>query len=473
MKKYRTPIGAFLIAAAVVAFLFLRGQGDPEVTVATAELRDIESLYTASGVVQGRSISLSPQVSGRVDAVFVEEGQTVSKGDLLVKLDDKDLQNALTEAVAAEQAASERVAQTQAGRSAMVQEIEARVETARKSLDAARAELDRVLAGPLQQEIAQAELQAEQARARLEQATQSVERARRLYAEGAIARAQLEEAETQFRVADAALDSALAAVEALRAVPTAEDVRAAKANVEIQQANLEAAQAARSQLRVAESESRIASAELNRARAAVESVRSQATNFEITAPTYGVISRLDLESGEFAAAGVPVMVLSAARASYVEIEVSDQDTAKIYVGQEVTVTSGAMPGRTYRGVVESIAPEVELKQDAAVRIRILRANVIVEDPDEHFRVGMELDVVGTGVTSVRTVTVPSDAVFFIDTSAAVWLVENDRVQLQPVEIGFTTFQYTEVVNGLSPGDKVVLRGKDALEDGMSVQIVDD
>jgi RND family efflux transporter MFP subunit len=461
---------AGLIVIGTIAFFLLRKSGPPQVEVVVVARGNIETSYTAAGVVKGQTTGLSPRAAGTIESVLVTEGQHVKRGDTLIRLNSADVQAAIREAQAAQRATSEQLRQIEARRTSAKREIDARIAAAQKSLAVANAELQRVMAGPQPELILQAEQRAEQARAQRDQLQSEAERARRLFAQDAIARAELEAIESKLRAAIAEVAAADAAVSALKSTPTDEDVAAAKASVAAAEANVNLAESGKAQLAVFDAEAYAVRAEVERVRATIERISRQMDDLQIKAPADGVIAKLDAKVGENVSPLIPVIHLSASSSTFVEAEIGDQDSAKVFVGQAVDVTTASLPGRKFRGEVVSIAPEAELKLDAAIRVRILRARVVVDDAESVFRVGMEVDVSGIGVAAKDALVIASDAVFVDETGTAVWVVEGNIAKLRRVRLGFSDFERTEVLEGLKEGDTVVTNGKDLLSDGMSVEI---
>ncbi|MCW5946708.1 MAG: efflux RND transporter periplasmic adaptor subunit [Fimbriimonadales bacterium] len=459
-----------IVAIGTIAFFLVRDTGPPQVEVGVVTKGNIETSYTAAGVVKGQTTGLSPRAAGTIESVLVTEGQHVRKGDTLIRLNSADVQAAIREAQAAQRVTSEQLRQIEARRESAKREIDARIAAAKKSLAVATAELKRVMAGPQRELILQAEQRVEQARAQRDQLQSDLDRARRLFAQDAIARAELEAIESRLRAAIAEVAAAEAAVSALEATPTAEEMEAAKASVSAAEANVKVAESGMAQLAVFDAEVYAVRAEVERVRATIERISRQLDDLHIKAPTDGVIAKIDARVGEYASPLTPVIQLSASSSTFVEAEIADQDSAKVFVGQAVEVTTASLPGRTFRGEVVGIAPEAEIKPDAVIRVRILRARVIVDDAESVFRVGMEVDVSGIGVAAKDVLVISSDAVFIDKLGTAVWVIEDNFAKLRRVRLGFSDFEHTEVLDGLKEGETVVTGGKDLLSDGMNVQI---
>lgn len=72
--------------AAVIVLIVLLSMRPPQVEVATARTGDLTITITATGEVEGRVADISPTLSGRVEAVYRDEGDWVGRGDLLCRL---------------------------------------------------------------------------------------------------------------------------------------------------------------------------------------------------------------------------------------------------------------------------------------------------------------------------------------------------------------------------------------------------
>jgi HlyD family secretion protein len=118
MRKLLRRPGLWLLAvfvSAVAVVLLMRARG-PVVQTVLAERRDLEQHIVASGRVRVPTrVQVSAQLSGLVVAVGAVEGQRVSKGDLLVQLDDSTERASVAQAEAAVKQAQARVDQRDRG----------------------------------------------------------------------------------------------------------------------------------------------------------------------------------------------------------------------------------------------------------------------------------------------------------------------------------------------------------------------
>jgi HlyD family secretion protein len=137
----------------------------------------VERSIRVSGTLQpARTVAVTPKVPGRIERIFVEEGEAVSQGQLLVQIED---------------------------RAARLQ-----MEQARAAWQAAEAQYEQARRGPRSEELENARALHAQAEADLGTAQESYRRAQALFAAGTIPKAQLEEAESRLRGARTGLENA-------------------------------------------------------------------------------------------------------------------------------------------------------------------------------------------------------------------------------------------------------------------------
>jgi membrane fusion protein, multidrug efflux system len=259
------------------------------------ELRFLES--TDNAYVQADLTVVSPRVEGYAAAVEVADNQHVRRGDVLVRLDDRDHRARLDEAEAALRARAAAVA-----------------------IVASRLRLQAALAREAEARLASARADAARAHADLERYARLVERKN--------ASAQT-------------LDAARAEAERTRAL-----VAAAEAALD----------AARDQALVLEAEREGAEAERGVAAAARELARLALDDTAVRAPADGVVGNKAVQPGDYLKVGRQLMVLVPLDRTYVEANFKETQLGGLRVGDRVRVEVDAYPGVALQGTVESLAP---------------------------------------------------------------------------------------------------------------------
>ncbi|MGL4649545.1 MAG: HlyD family secretion protein [Caldilineaceae bacterium] len=396
-------LGALLLTALLAVGVVQMGIFAPalaadeaSVTEAAAAAPDAVSLVDGRIVADARLVpvqaaDLSAQTSGTVAEVLASEGETVSAGALLVRLQNADQQVAVAQAQAQMQAAQARLAEISAG--ARLEEIAA----SEAALAAAQARLERIVLGAMPGQIAQGEAAVSAANANLarlyEPADESAlvaARADMLAAEASVTQAQRAYDQVKWRddigalpqsaalqQATIAYEAALARFNLLESGPSNALVAAAAAEVARQQASLDtingtlpadmrAAEAdvaaAQAQLDLLLAGARpeqiaIAEADVAAATAAMQQALVALGDTEVRAPFAGTVAGLNVATGEQVSPGATLMTLADLSAWQVETEdLTEIDVVSVAAGKPVVLTFDALPDLSLEGTVSYVRP---------------------------------------------------------------------------------------------------------------------
>ena len=302
MRRRAIALGAVLILIAGAAIWVFATQGRSRTLV-------------LSGTIEARDAEVGSLVGGRVKAVHVEEGARVKAGQPLVTLEPDliDLQ---------------------------IQEQEGRV-------SAAKAVLDRVVAGPRSEEIA---------RARVDWENAERERARQkaLLAEGIVGQQQY----------DAGAARAAAAGEQYRQLERGsrpEDIAEARAT-------------------------------LQRETASLAYLRRQRQETVVQAPADGVVEALDLRPGDLVQPNQPVARILEPDQLWVRVYVPEPSLGLVRLGEEASVTVDTFPHRVFRGKVVEIRDRAEYQprniQTLDQRSDLVFGVKVAIDPVPEIKAGM-------------------------------------------------------------------------------------
>ncbi|MEL6493688.1 MAG: efflux RND transporter periplasmic adaptor subunit [Cyanobacteria bacterium J06623_7] len=391
------------------------------VTIAEVTTTDIDSTLNVSGTVGAFELTpVMSQATGlQITQVLVERGDYVEQGQVLARLNDRVL---------------------------TAEKVQAQAE-----VDRSRARLDELQVGSRQEEIAQAESRVANARSAVVEAESDldlvqkrVERNTSLQAEGAISRDRLDEVLNQARVAES-------------------DLAGAKANLnEAQQALAQLKAGARPQT-IAQ-----AQAELAQAQGRLEAVTAQLADTTITATAAGQIAAREARVGQITSTSE--MLFSIIQGDRLELRLQVPETliAKIQPGQKVRITSNSEQTLKLTGEVRKIDPLID--NDSR------QATVYVDLPGgTNLRPGMFLQAaVNTDTNQGQAV--PIEALLPQSGNQAIaFIVQSDNtVKAQNVTMGeILPQQKIEIVEGLEPGDRIVLKGAAYLKDGDKVAIAQD
>jgi HlyD family secretion protein len=342
-----------------------------------------------SGFIEADEIRLGSRVGGRVAEVLVEEGQSVKRGDTLVKLEPFDL---LAEQEQARATLASREADLQKLQKGLRPEEIAQAEARYGQLQAT---LDELVAGPRKQEIdaAAAHLRAVEAQRRL--AAENFRRVTQLAANNATTQENLDQATESLAAAEAAVAAQQEELNLLEAGTREETVRSARAKVEEARLAWELAKKGFRDEEIAQ-----AQAARDAAAAAVDAIGQRIDELTIRSPVDGVVEALDLQRGDLAPAAGPVMSLMDVSHMWVRAYVPE-NRLDLELGQAMRVTVDSFPGEEFAAELTFISRQAEFTpsnvQTPEERVKqVFRIKVELREGLDRLRPGMAADVWLTG-----------------------------------------------------------------------------
>jgi membrane fusion protein (multidrug efflux system) len=196
------------------------------------------------------------------------------------------------------------------------------------------------------------------------------------------------------------------------------------------------------------------------ARARVGVAERAVRDASVRAPFAGMIARREVSRGEFVNLGQPLFELVALDPVEVEFHLSERDSSRVAVGQEVRVSVAPFPSETFQGVVTVVSPTID------ARTRTLRVKAQIDNHDGRLRPGLFARAdLGIAVRE-GILLVPEEAILLRSDGSVVFRRgEGNRVERVIVETGEHRGARVEITHGLASGDQVVTRGQTGLVDG--------
>jgi len=338
-----------------------------------------------TGTIEATQVEVSAKYGGRIVALLAREGDRVTPGQLLVRLDDPELRAEVQRNEAAVRTTEAQLRDLLAGAR------EEEIEEARAAAARARAQLDDLLAGSRREEIEQARQSLKSATATREWAERDFRRAEELFKRELIAHQEVDRARQAYEVAAAQERSAREYLELTLAGPRPYQVDAARAQLKTAQDRLNLLLAGPRPHQV-----EAARAQLGQAQAALALARSRLKETEITAPISGVVLRKNLELGETANPGVSILTLVNPNDLWLRAYVPETEIGRIKVGQPARLKIDAFKDRAFVGRIVEIASEAEFTpknvQTQKERVNLVfRIKIGVDNPEGLLKPGMPAD----------------------------------------------------------------------------------
>jgi len=362
-------------------------------------------------IVAAHKIELAAKVIGKVKWIGVDKGDHVNQGDVIVRLEDD--------------------------------EYRAQLEQAKGNLANLEAKLAELEHGSRPEEIAQALANLNVSKADLENAHVSLDRTRKLVSQAVMSQQNLDDAQARYDSAVAKVNSLQKAYDLVRIGPRREEIDAMRGQVE-------------------------------QARGAVDYAETNLSNTIIRAPVTGTILERAVEIGEFVTTsfvgdrGAKGYVVSLADLNDLEVEldISQNDFAKLHMSQQGIITTDAFPDRKYEGFIREVSPEAN-RQKATVQVKVKVAH-----PDNYLRPEMNASVAFLADAKNAAAT-PSHPIVIVPGSAIhdgkVFVVLDGRAVSRQVRAGAPNSQGVRIEQGLIGGEDLIVNPPATLKDGDRVR----
>lgn len=402
-----------------------------KVEVEVVKTRTIKETVAASGKVFPEiEVNISPDVSGEVVELYIEEGDSVKTGQLLAKIDPEAIQSQVER-----QTASVNNSQAQVAR--------------------AQADIERNKAL-----LTQSQAQKDQIQAQLKNTRSIHERNEKLHKEGIISAQEFDQSLSNLQNLEASLRSAGASYES------------AKAN-----------------LKAAEQSVKAAEFTVKSSQAGLKELKTNLKRTSVFSPMTGVVSMLSVEKGERVVgagmmAGTEMMRVANMNSMEVQVDVSENDIPRVSLGDEVAVEVDAYLDKKFKGTVTEIANSATSASGAAASLNSDQVtNFIVKiriDLDSYkelasasnrfpLRPGMSASVEIFTNSKEDVLSIPIQAVTVRESKEEngegekeslevvfATVAGADTVKMVPVKTGIQDDSYIEVLSGLADGEEIII-----------------
>jgi membrane fusion protein (multidrug efflux system) len=296
---------------------------------------------------------------------------------------------------------------------------------------------------------------------------------------------QLAQLQSALEAAQQKLLSDQAKLDIINAGPTAEDQRQAQAAVVQAQQGFVKAQApggatdlAQQQAVIDQMSAQLASrqdaytdadlqaavAGVAQSEAAVALAQANLDQTTVVAPFDGIVASKLLVPGAFATPQSAIMTL-ASGAVEVHVTVEEARLGQVQPGLNVNLSVPAYPGVSFPATIVSVAPAGD------TRAQTFDAKIVPSQPDSRLLPGMFAQVQVVAQQKPDAILVPKEAVVQQGNNQVVFVNDNSRAVQRQVQVGIIDDKSAEILNGLAPGEQVVVVGQTGLRDGVPIRVV--
>lgn len=407
MKK--KIIIAVLIAIILIpiSIYLLNYEKEIEVSTSTVVKGNMQEFVEELGTVKIKNHeAIYSPVTGKITDVFMDVGQMVEAGNVLVKLDDDII--------------GRQISELNAQRSA----IAAQYNQAKEPVDEKSIEIMEIGIRDIESKIKTAE--------------ESVETKKMLFQLGAISNEEYQSSIRNLDSEKSSLENAVLDLELLKK-PVSSNLlaqyTALMKQIDVQKANLNAT----------------------------------SKDFSISSSISGTVLQKLVEVGSFVHAGQHLMDIGNLEELYIESEILVGDINNIKEGQEVLISNDDLDIRDLEGTVTKIHPIAHSKvSDLGVEQKRVRIEIEMSSP-LNLKPGYDLDLKIILKEKDNTLLIPENAVFDMDNKKYVFVNEENIAILKEIKTGLESERNIEVLSGLKEGDLVILSPDSTVEEGVKLK----
>ncbi|MGH8054229.1 MAG: efflux RND transporter periplasmic adaptor subunit [Stenotrophomonas sp.] len=204
--------------------------------------------------------------------------------------------------------------------------------------------------------------------------------------------------------------------------------------------------------------------DLENARAMYRMATLELSYTTVVAPISGVVASRDIKPGNFVQINSPIIRIVDSARLEATLNVPEREIAKLKPGQVVSLQVDALPGKSFSGEVNRVAPVVDTGSGT---FRVVTSF----SGDQELQAGMFSRLSINYDQRADALVVPRAALLEDGGKPAVYVVRDGKAVRTELALGYDDAGFVEVRNGLQQGDEVVIAGKAALREGSAVQVI--
>ena len=476
--KLLVPIGIvllILIGVAIVAFDHSSSKAalTSDMSTFVVERRPLRISVTESGTIQAREqIILKCEVEGKTTILtLVEEGTRVKKGDLLVELDSSALLDARVDQQIRVQNAEAAFIGARENLAVVENQAKSDIDKAELAFDFAKQDLKKYVEGEYLNQRKEMESQITLAKEELQTAEEKLKWSQKLFEKQYISQTELQIDELSAHKNKLDLELAENNLRLLEEFTHPRNLAKLESDVNQAEMALERTnRKAKADVVQAEADLKAKESEFGRQQDKLKKNEEQIAKTKIYAPADGLViyatsaktqgfrgGQEPLDEGREVHEQEELIYLPTAAAVKAVVKVHETSLQKVKPGLPVVVTVDALPGRTFTGQVEKIAPlpdaqMVWMNPD----LKIYNTEVYLEGEGDYLRTGMSCKAEIIIEEYEDVIQIPVQAVLRIGGEPTVYVQKGGGFEPRKVKIGLDNNRKIRIIEGLQAGEVVLL-----------------
>ena len=483
-----------------------RKNAPPNVTLAPAVVRDIVHDFEGVGSADAPyNVRISSKVTGLLTYLNVREGDAVTVGQVVAKIDPAQILAQVQAQRGAVAEAQQRLSQAEITANPTNVQVATQIRSQNASVNSAKANFNQTEQSYASQvaaaqaavtdaqgrvdtaeaAIRNAEAQIRSAQANLNNAQVKYDRTYDLYKQGFVAAQDVDDARTQVDVQKGAVDVANAqrnSAQASRDSAAAQKKSAldqlaitknkGKSDIEASRALYQQSQAGLQLARANSAQKPAYQANLAALRSAVTSAQAQERNLEsqlsdttLRSSVNGYVTARTADPGTVITAGQAVLTLEAVKQIYVTTSVPEDVSRQVREGMSAIAVFDALPNQKFTGPITQVNPAADPSS------RQFTVRITLDNSRQQIKPGMFSRVTIETQRTRNAIVVPREAVKPGKNGPTVTVVDAQMVaHVRPVQTGDSDAAGIQITQGIQAGEKVVTLSQNPVKDGAKVAV---
>jgi membrane fusion protein, multidrug efflux system len=197
----------------------------------------------------------------------------------------------------------------------------------------------------------------------------------------------------------------------------------------------------------------------------LEQAEKQLSDATIKSPISGVITKKQVEEGEYINIGSPIVTIVDISRLKIKLNVSEANVYQLILNDKATITTDVYPGVTFEGNISFISSQGDDSHNYPVEI------VIQNNSKYPLKSGTFANVMIKLPLAAKAAYIPRESLLGSITDAEVYVAENNKAILKKIVVGNGNDKYIKVISGLKEGEEVIVNGQINLSENKAIKIV--
>lgn len=207
-----------------------------------------------------------------------------------------------------------------------------------------------------------------------------------------------------------------------------------------------------------------AESDLKERKADMDETAVMLSKMKLTAPFDGMVGNSHVNPGDYVTVGQGIVTLTDTRHLRIEYSVPEKYLPFLKLGQEVSVTAAAYPGKVFNATLGFISPTINVEN------RSISLYAEIDNVDNQLAAGMFVEASQALGSTEHALMVPARSLMPILDGAQVFKIVDGKAYSVNVVIGQRTNENVQIVQGLTKADVVITDGQLKVKNGMPVKV---